>query len=134
MGETFAGKGAMREASPMAMGGHGLEGTGAAAAIVAQADLVICVGTRLTDFITGSQSCFRHPAVRFISINVCGHDAYKQGALPILADAREAIAGLAPVRRAAGLRPRPAYRDEIAAARHAWDEMMQTQVYTPPRR
>jgi 3D-(3,5/4)-trihydroxycyclohexane-1,2-dione acylhydrolase (decyclizing) len=81
--ETFAGKGAMREASPMALGGHGLEGTGTSAAIVAQADLVIGIGTRLTDFITGSQSCFRHPRVKFISINVCGHDAVKQGALPI---------------------------------------------------
>ena len=62
--------------------------------IVSRADLVICVGTRLTDFATGSQSCFKHPDVRFISINVCGHDAYKQGALPIIADAREALRAL----------------------------------------
>ena len=79
--ETFAGKGALRNASPMALGGHGLEGTGAAATIVSQADLVISIGTRLTDFATGSQSCFNHPQVRFININVCGRDAYKQGAL-----------------------------------------------------
>src|SRR5262249_43148895 len=68
--EPFAGKGAMRETSPMALGGQGLEGTGASAAIIARADLVFCVGTRLTDFITGSQSCFRHAEVRFVSVNV----------------------------------------------------------------
>ncbi len=92
--ETFAGKGALRTASPMALGGHGLEGTGAAATIVSQADLVISIGTRLTDFATGSQSCFNHPEVRFVNINVCSRDAYKQGALPITADAREALRAL----------------------------------------
>ena len=114
----------------MALGGHGLEGTGASATIVAQADLVICVGTRLTDFITGSQSCFQHPGVRFVSINVCGHDAYKQAALPILADAREALRALNQAAAGAGIRPRPAYRDEVAAARRAWAEKMQSEVYT----
>ncbi len=127
--ETFAGKGAMREASPMALGGQGLEGTGASHAIVAGADLVLCIGTRLTDFITGSQSSFRHPGVRFVSINVCGHDAFKQGALPILADAREALRALSRDAAGAGLRPRPDYRDEIAAARRAWDEKMRDEVY-----
>src|SRR5580658_7561244 len=83
--ETFAGKGALRNRSPMALGGHGLEGTGTAATIVGRADLVISIGTRLTDFATGSQSCFNHPDVRFININVCSHDARKQGALPIAA-------------------------------------------------
>jgi 3D-(3,5/4)-trihydroxycyclohexane-1,2-dione acylhydrolase (decyclizing) len=127
--ETFAGKGAMREASPMSLGGQGLEGTGTSAAIVAQADLVLCVGTRLTDFATGSQSSFRNPGVRFVSINVCGHDAFKQGALPILADAREALRALRRDADGAGLRPRPAYRDEIVAARRAWDEKMRDEVY-----
>jgi 3D-(3,5/4)-trihydroxycyclohexane-1,2-dione acylhydrolase (decyclizing) len=130
VGETFAGKGAMKETSPMALGGQGLEGTGASATIVAQADLVICVGTRLTDFITGSQSCFQHPGVRFVSINVCGHDAYKQGALPILADARETLRALQQAAVGAGLKPRPAHRDAVVAARHAWAETMQSEVYT----
>ena len=101
----------------MALGGHGLEGTGTAAAIIAAADLVICIGTRLTDFATGSQSCFRNPEVRFISINVCGHDAFKEGALPILADAREAMRALHQAALAAGLKPRPGYREEVDAAR-----------------
>jgi len=130
VGETFAGKGALIESSPLALGGHGLEGTGAAAMLVSRADLVICIGTRLTDFITGSQSCFNHPDVRFISINVSGHDANKQGALPILADAREALSALHRAGLAAGIRPRPAYLDEIAAARRAWDETIQREVAT----
>jgi 3D-(3,5/4)-trihydroxycyclohexane-1,2-dione acylhydrolase (decyclizing) len=130
VGETFGGKGAIRGASPMALGGHGLEGTGAAAAIVGQADLVISIGTRLTDFATGSQSCFNDPEVRFININVCGHDAYKQGALPITGDARLALEALHRSVREAGIRPRAEYVTEIAAARRAWDEKMQREVFT----
>jgi 3D-(3,5/4)-trihydroxycyclohexane-1,2-dione acylhydrolase (decyclizing) len=130
VGETFAGKGVLTESSPLALGGQGLEGTGAAATIVSQADLVICVGTRLTDFITGSQSCFNHPRVRFISVNVSGHDASKQGALPILADAREALRALQKAALSAGVRPRPAYLEAVAAARHTWDETIQREVAT----
>jgi 3D-(3,5/4)-trihydroxycyclohexane-1,2-dione acylhydrolase (decyclizing) len=130
VGETFAGKGALRTASPMALGGHGLEGTGASAKIISQADLVICIGTRLTDFATGSQSCFNHPQVRFININVCSHDAYKQGAVPITADARRALEALYRSAKESGIRPRSDYVEEIAAARRAWDEKMQREVFT----
>jgi 3D-(3,5/4)-trihydroxycyclohexane-1,2-dione acylhydrolase (decyclizing) len=128
--ETFAGKGALRSASALALGGHGLEGTGAAAAIVSRADLVISIGTRLTDFATGSQSCFNHPEVRFININVCSRDAYKQGALAITADAREGLLALNQAAKTAGIPPRPNYLDEVAAARRAWDEKMEREVYT----
>jgi 3D-(3,5/4)-trihydroxycyclohexane-1,2-dione acylhydrolase (decyclizing) len=128
--ETFAGKGALRSASALALGGHGLEGTGAAAAIVSLADLVISIGTRLTDFATGSQSCFNHPEVRFININVCSRDAYKQGALAITADAREGLLALNQAAKTAGIPPRPNYLDEVAAARRAWDEKMEREVYT----
>jgi 3D-(3,5/4)-trihydroxycyclohexane-1,2-dione acylhydrolase (decyclizing) len=130
VGETFAGKGALKESSPLALGGHGLEGTGAAAAIASRADLVICVGTRLTDFATGSQSCFNDPNVRFVSINVAGRDAAKQGALPIVADAREALTALCKAAHAAGVRPRPGYLEEVAKARRAWDETIEREVAT----
>jgi 3D-(3,5/4)-trihydroxycyclohexane-1,2-dione acylhydrolase (decyclizing) len=130
VGETFGGKGALKNESPMALGGHGLEGTGASATIISQADLVICVGTRLTDFATGSQSCFNHPQVRFININVCSHDAFKQGALPITADAQRALALLHQSAMEAGIRPRRDYQQEIAAARRAWDEQLRLEVYT----
>jgi 3D-(3,5/4)-trihydroxycyclohexane-1,2-dione acylhydrolase (decyclizing) len=128
--ETHAGKGALREPSALALGGNGPEGTGTAGAIVAGADLVICVGTRLTDFHTGSQSAFQHPRVRFIGINVCNRDAVKQGALPITADAREALRALHQAAQGAGIRPRAKYVEEIATARRAWDEQVQREVFT----
>ena len=109
VGETFGGKGSIRGESPMLLGGFGVTGTPSAARIVSQADLVIAIGTRLTDFSTGSQSAFQNPGVRFISINPCGHDAYKQGALPILADAREALRALSAAAAEAKIRPQEAY-------------------------
>jgi 3D-(3,5/4)-trihydroxycyclohexane-1,2-dione acylhydrolase (decyclizing) len=130
VGETFAGKGALKETSALALGGIGLEGTGTATAIIAQADLVISVGTRLTDFATGSQSSFRHPEVRFININVCGHDAFKQGALAIVADARLALRALREGAVSAGIRPRDAYKSEVSRARCAWTTKVQEEVFT----
>jgi 3D-(3,5/4)-trihydroxycyclohexane-1,2-dione acylhydrolase (decyclizing) len=130
VGETFAGKGALKQESPFALGGHGLEGTGAAAAIASRADLVICVGTRLTDFTTGSQSCFNNPHVRFISINVTSHDAHKQGAVPVVADAREALQALNEAALEAGVLPRRDYLEKIAAARREWSTTIECEVAT----
>ena len=81
MTETVAGKGALRGRPELLMGGFGVTGNPAAGKIVSVADLVISVGTRLTDFSTGSQAAFNDPDVKFIGINVSSHDAYKQGAL-----------------------------------------------------
>ncbi len=125
--ETSGGKGAMPD-SALLLGGSGLNGTPAAAQIVRDADLVIAVGTRLTDFTTGSQSAFQHPDVRFIAINVCPHDAYKQGALPIVADARETITAL--MIAADGMTTDAAYRAEIAAAKEAWATQLRDEIYT----
>jgi 3D-(3,5/4)-trihydroxycyclohexane-1,2-dione acylhydrolase (decyclizing) len=129
--ETFAGKGAIREDSPLSLGGHGLTGNASAAQCVSHADLVICVGTRLTDFATGSQSAFNHPDVRFISINVKSHDAYKQGALPILADAREALRALAEAAAESGLQPRTSYVKEIARLKKQWKKQLTHEIYQP---
>lgn len=117
LAETSAGKGALQTDNGLLLGGAGGNGTGAAAAIMTKADLVICVGTRLTDFTTASQSAFQNPNVKFIGINVCGHDAFKQGALPVLADAREALRALA---RATRVKTSPAYRKEVTRAKAAW--------------
>jgi 3D-(3,5/4)-trihydroxycyclohexane-1,2-dione acylhydrolase (decyclizing) len=89
--ETSAGKG--MGSGPLALGGIGVNGTGAANAIAADADVVLCVGTRLSDFTTGSRSLFAGDA-RFAAINVCAADAHRMGALPVVADAREALAAL----------------------------------------
>jgi 3D-(3,5/4)-trihydroxycyclohexane-1,2-dione acylhydrolase (decyclizing) len=129
VGETLSGKGAIRRATPLLVGGFGVTGNPAASSILSQADLVLCIGTRLTDFSTGSMSAFQNPAVRFISLNVTGHDAYKLGALPIVADAREGLRALGAAAREAGLAPDPAYAQEIAAANAAWVEQQQTEIF-----
>src|SRR6185437_5947268 len=105
VGETSAGKGEVRTASTLLVGGFGVTGTPLAGRIANQADLILCVGTRLTDFSTGSQSAFQNSRIKFISINVSGHDAYKQGALPIVADAREALRALTRAAQVASLTP-----------------------------
>lgn len=131
VGETSAGKGSIREESELLLGGCGVTGTPAAAKIISTADLVISVGTRLTDFTTGSQSIFQHPDVKFISVNVCGHDAYKQGALPIIADAREALRALAEAAQIVRIKPNKPYLDDIAAAKGAWQKLVKEQIYQP---
>ena len=70
VGETFGGKGSIRSESDLLLGGQGVTGTPLSGRIVAGADLVINIGTRLSDFTTGSQSAFNNPDVKFISINV----------------------------------------------------------------
>ena len=129
--ETYAGKGAVRSESEWLLGGLGIAGTTAAAAAAAQADLVIAVGTRLTDCVTGSQSCFHHPEVRFIGINVNAHDVYKQGSLPVAADAREALKALLRAARTAGVKPRREYGCEVAALRKQWAELTREELERP---
>ena len=126
--ETHAGKGALRGAAQWSLGGHGVEGTAASARIAEEADLIIAVGTRLSDFVTASQSLFRHPGVRFIAINVCAMDAFKQGAVPLVGDARLTLEALLEAGRAAGA-AFPGYRQEVAAAQAAWDKVVRTDAY-----
>ena len=126
--ETHAGKGALRGAAQWSLGGHGVEGTAASARIAEEADLIIAVGTRLSDFVTASQSLFQHPGVRFIAINVCAMDAFKQGAVPLVGDARLALEALLEAGRAAGA-AFPGYRQEVAAAQAAWDKVVRTDAY-----
>lgn len=128
VGETHAGKGAGRFAGEMSIGGMGVGGTSASAALAAEADLVIGVGTRFTDFATGSQSAFKNPNVQFISINVTPHDAYKQGGHPVVADAKIALEQIA-----AGLgdysAPHP-WGQRIKSLKAAWDITL-TQTFAP---
>ena len=92
--ETFAGKGAVQQRAWWQLGGIGLEGTPATNELAASADLVLTVGSRLTDFATASQSLFQNKNVRFASINIDGQDAGRLGATPIIADAKRALAAL----------------------------------------
>ncbi|MCH7594110.1 MAG: 3D-(3,5/4)-trihydroxycyclohexane-1,2-dione acylhydrolase (decyclizing), partial [Chloroflexi bacterium] len=90
VGETFAGHGAMRNDSGLALGSLGTNGTSAATEIGKKADLVIAIGTRLTDITTGSRSAFQNPDVKIAHINLSGLDAHQMGALAVIAHARHA--------------------------------------------
>ena len=126
--ETHAGKGAHGQPSDLLAGGLGTTGNPSATRLAAAADLILCVGTRLSDFDTGSQSGFQHPDVRFININVCGRDACKQGALPLLADAREALEALADAAREAGIETEPSYRREVVEICRDWEGVCRREV------
>ena len=126
--ETHAGKGALRGAPEWSLGGHGVEGTSAAARIAEEADLVIAVGTRMSDFATASQSLFHDPDVHFIAINVCAMDAFKQGALPLVADARLALEALLAAGQSAGV-AFPGYREAVTEAQQGWEKIVRTDAY-----
>jgi 3D-(3,5/4)-trihydroxycyclohexane-1,2-dione acylhydrolase (decyclizing) len=119
--ETFAGKGAMQVDEWLTLGGVGTHGTPAAAEAVRRADLVITVGTRLIDVVTGSQSIFQNPDVRFLSINVDGRDAAKQGALALIGDAREALTALVAAGAKGGAAiSRDEYKREVTELKEGW--------------
>jgi 3D-(3,5/4)-trihydroxycyclohexane-1,2-dione acylhydrolase (decyclizing) len=85
--ETMAGKGSLRYDHPLCMGAVGATGTFAANRLAKDADLIIGIGTRYSDFTTASKTAFQNPDVRFININVAEFDAYKHNALPLVGDA-----------------------------------------------
>lgn len=118
--ETFAGKGALQVDEWFTLGGVGTHGTPAAAEAVRRADLVIAVGTRLIDVVTGSQTLFQHPDVRFVSINVDGRDAAKQRALSVVADARDTLLALVAAARGRTMPARDSYQRETVAAKERW--------------
>jgi 3D-(3,5/4)-trihydroxycyclohexane-1,2-dione acylhydrolase (decyclizing) len=89
--ETFAGKGTVPYSVEVNLGAVGATGTPGAAAMAAEADLVIGIGTRYSDFTTASKTAFQNPDVRFININVASFDAYKNAALALVGDARVCI-------------------------------------------
>ena len=92
--ETQAGKGTVPSDHPYNLGGLGETGCLAANMLAKQADVVIGVGTRYSDFTTSSKWLFQHPEVAFLNINVSAFDAGKLDAVQVLADAREALEAL----------------------------------------
>src|SRR4051794_22838668 len=94
VGETQAGKGSLPHGHPQQMGAVGSTGTTAANALAQDADVVVGVGTRWSDFTTASRSLFADPDVRFVNLNVAGVDAFKQAGLPLVADARRGLEAL----------------------------------------
>ncbi|UPK44265.1 3D-(3,5/4)-trihydroxycyclohexane-1,2-dione acylhydrolase (decyclizing) [Paenibacillus pabuli] len=92
--ETQAGKSALPWDHPLNVGAIGVTGSLAANRLAREADVVIGVGTRFSDFTTASRSAFQHPEATFININLNGMDAAKLGGEPILADAQEGLQAL----------------------------------------
>ena len=86
--ETFAGKGSLNYDVPQNLGAAGVTGTPGAIEVAKEADVVIGIGTRYSDFTTISKSAFQDPNVKFININITEFDSYKHGALPLVGDAK----------------------------------------------
>jgi 3D-(3,5/4)-trihydroxycyclohexane-1,2-dione acylhydrolase (decyclizing) len=118
--ETQAGRGALTSDHPLSLGAVGATGTSAANPMAREADLVIGVGTRWSDFTTASKSAFQDPEVRFVNLNVADFDAAKQSALAVTCDAR---VGLEALREAlAGHRADPAWERRAGELSAAWAE------------
>ena len=120
VGETFAGKGSLHYNHPQNLGAIGATGTPGANITAREADLVIALGTRLSDFTTASKTAFQNPDVRFIGINVAEFDAFKHAALPLVADARVTLEELAVA--VGSYRVDAAYAARIENYRDEWEE------------
>ncbi|HEX6566861.1 MAG TPA: 3D-(3,5/4)-trihydroxycyclohexane-1,2-dione acylhydrolase (decyclizing), partial [Chthoniobacterales bacterium] len=119
--ETHAGKGTSRGAR-YRLGGGGLNGTGAAAELSERADLVLCVGTRLDDFVTASRSAFQDPGVAFIGINVNSFDAHKLGAVNVVADAKLALEAVSSQLATKKFQTSDNYKNEVITKANNWRE------------
>jgi 3D-(3,5/4)-trihydroxycyclohexane-1,2-dione acylhydrolase (decyclizing) len=118
--ETQAGKGALAFDHPRELGAIGVTGTPGANVAAREADLVIGIGTRYSDFTTASKTAFQNPEVRFININVAEFDSYKHRALPLTGDARVTLDELGAV--AAGYEVNAPYRNRIDKFRAEWEK------------
>jgi 3D-(3,5/4)-trihydroxycyclohexane-1,2-dione acylhydrolase (decyclizing) len=118
--ETFAGKGAVRAEAWWQLGGIGLEGSPATNEVARAADLVVTVGSRLTDFATASHSLFTNPDVRFASINVDPRDGDRLGATSVQGDAKLTLRALADALVADGAKTSAAWRDTVTTATSRW--------------
>ncbi|WP_159499694.1 3D-(3,5/4)-trihydroxycyclohexane-1,2-dione acylhydrolase (decyclizing) [Microbacterium sp. 18062] len=123
VGTTQAGGGSLVWDHPQYLGAVGATGTAAANRLAADADVVIGIGTRYSDFTTASRTAFQDPGVRFVNINVAAFDAYKHGTqLPVIADAREALAELAI--ELEGFEVSAEYAQRAADEKRAWDAVV----------
>jgi 3D-(3,5/4)-trihydroxycyclohexane-1,2-dione acylhydrolase (decyclizing) len=117
--ETMAGKGSLRYDHPLNMGAVGVTGTLAANRLAKEADLIIGIGTRYSDFTTASKTAFQNPEVRFVNINVAEFDAYKHLALPVVGDAQVTLTELAQL--LAGYHVPAEYRAEAQRLHNEWE-------------
>ena len=121
-GETQAGKSACRSSHPYCLGGIGVTGTYASNIIARDADAVIAIGSRMSDFTTGSKHLFQNQHVQFITINNSRYHAYKLDAVKAVGDAKATLMALTLKLREKGYRS--GYANEITDAKKAWDKEM----------
>ncbi len=117
--ETQAGKGSLAHDHPQSVGAIGATGTLAANKLAHDADLVIGIGTRYSDFTTASMTAFQNPGVRFVNINVAEFDAYKVSAIPLVADAKLALEELMKV--LANYDITVEYGNHVTALKNQWN-------------
>jgi 3D-(3,5/4)-trihydroxycyclohexane-1,2-dione acylhydrolase (decyclizing) len=129
VGESQAGKGSLPHGHPQELGAIGSTGTTAANALARQADVVIGIGTRWSDFTTASRTAFQVGGARFVNINIAGFDAGKHAGLSVVADAREALVALTAALD--GYAAEDGYRAEQAELWQAWDARVEA-AYLPP--
>ena len=127
VGETMAGKGSLRYNAPGALGAVGATGTPGANITAREADLVINIGTRLSDFTTASKTAFRDPDVAFISINVSAFDAAKHGSVGLVGDAKVTIEELSEA--LAGYRVASDYEAGVKRFQGEWESEVD-RIYT----
>jgi 3D-(3,5/4)-trihydroxycyclohexane-1,2-dione acylhydrolase (decyclizing) len=119
--ETQAGKGAIVSDFPFNLGAVGVNGSAAANRLAREADLVIGVGTRFTDFTTSSKTAFSNPNVQFLSINVSRADAYKLQAFPLIGDAQATLIELQTALAAQGYQSEHSLSD-LARLKQKWQD------------
>ena len=117
--ESQAGKGSLLFDHPQSVGAVGSTGTTAANALAAEADVIIGIGTRYSDFTSASRTAFNNPDVRFVNINVSSLDSVKQGGVSVVSDAREALEALGPA--LGGYTVSDEYRSQVRELAAEWD-------------
>lgn len=120
--ETQTGKSVIASSHPLNLGGIGVTGNSAANSIASEADLIIGVGTRLTDFTTGSKELFRNPEREFLLLNISRFHSEKLDAKPLVADVKKGILALSGELENTGYKT--GYKDEILKAKEEWNEEM----------
>tara|TARA_R100000935_G_scaffold18212_1_gene35305 strand:- start:44093 stop:45952 length:1860 start_codon:yes stop_codon:yes gene_type:complete len=121
--ETFAGKGSLDYNEPQNLGAAGVTGTPGAIEIAKEADLVIGIGTRYSDFTTISKSAFQDPNVRFININITEFDSFKHGALPLVGDAKAILETMD--KELANYEVNGDYRKKVENFNKSWDQFVE---------
>jgi 3D-(3,5/4)-trihydroxycyclohexane-1,2-dione acylhydrolase (decyclizing) len=120
--DTQAGKGAVRWDHPLAVGGVGSTGSPVANALARDADVVLGIGTRYSDFTSASRTAFQHPGLRFVNLNVTAFDAAKHAGVSIVADARHGLDAL--TEATAGYHVDAAYTREFTEHTDAWTKVV----------